>query len=72
MAETTTEYAILLGFLAIAIIIALFFLGASCAASSRARLAASPGLRARPEQTPGLVQPAPQAGCTLRGTRPVI
>ena len=43
--QTTTEYAILLGFLAIAIIIALFFLEACCAACSRARRAASPGHR---------------------------
>ena len=43
--QTTTEYAILLGFLAIAIIIALFFLEACCAACSRARQAASRGLR---------------------------
>ena len=45
--QTTTEYAILLGFLAIAIIVALFFLGTCCAASSRTRPAASRTRRTR-------------------------
>ena len=50
--QTTTEYAILLGFLAIAIIVALFFLRDVLAASSRTRPAPFPTHRARPGQDP--------------------
>ena len=60
--QTTTEYAILLGFLAIAIIIALFFLRTCCAASSRAQRAASRGRRtARADTGTSIERPAKRA-----------
>ena len=67
--QTTTEYAILLGFLAIAIIIALFFLRnvlrGLFSEGSPQRLQRTGELG--PKRQTRLVQPASQAGCTLSG-----
>ena len=65
--QTTTEYAILLGFLAIAIIIALFFLRGvlrslfSAAASSVSRATTSSSARARSSRRSRTWRPGPFA-----------
>ena len=62
--QTTTEYAILLGFLAIAIIVALFFLRNVLAASSRTRPAPSP--------TRPAADPTPRRVTTARFGGPLL